>query len=187
MTRLLLAGAVVALGLVSSPLATAAFGPDSAPDVSVREEGGTYEVRATFTIAQSADVARTVLSDYEQIPRFMPAVKTSVVRQRTPRLLVEQEAVSKFALFSKTVHLVLAITEGDSYLHFVDVCGRSFLRYEGLWRMEPQGALTEMTYELSARPAFDVPGFVIRRLLKRDASEMIARLRAEIARRSIMG
>jgi len=183
MTRLLLAGAVVALGLASSPLATAASGPGSAPDVSVREEGGTYEVRATFTIAQSVDVARSVLSDYEQIPRFMPAVKTSVVRQRTPRLLVEQEAVSRFALFSKTVHLLLAITEGDSYLHFVDLCGQSFTRYEGLWRMEPQGALTEMSYELSARPAFDVPGFVVRRLLKRDASEMIERLKAEMAAR----
>ncbi|MGE0864499.1 MAG: SRPBCC family protein [Vicinamibacterales bacterium] len=183
MTRLLLAGAVLALGLVSSPLATAAFGPDAAPDVSVREEGGTYEVRATFAIAQSADVARSVLSDYEQIPRFMPGIKSSVVRRRTPRLLVEQEAVSKFAMFSKTVHLLLEITEGDSYLHFVDLCGRSFIRYEGLWRIEPQGAGAEMSYELSARPAFDVPGFVIKRLLKRNASEMIERLKAEIAAR----
>lgn len=179
----LLAAAVVALSLVSSPLATAASGPGAAPDVTVREAGGTYEVRATFTIAQTVDVARTVLSDYERIPQFMPAVKTSVVRQRTPRLLVEQEAVSKFALFSKTVHLLLAITEGDSYLHFVDLCGRSFTRYEGLWRMEPQGARTEMSYELSARPAFDVPGFVVRRLLKREASEMIERLKTEFAAR----
>lgn len=183
MTRLLLAGAVLALGLASSPLATAASGPDSDPEVSVREDGGTYEVRATFTIVQAVDVARAVLSDYEQIPRFMPGIKSSIVRQRTPRLLIEQEAVSKFGMFSKSVHLLLAITEGDSYLHFVDLCGRSFIRYEGLWQIEPQGAVTVVSYELSARPAFNVPGFVIRRLLKRDASEMIGRLKAEIAAR----
>jgi len=45
---------------------------------------------------------------YESIPRFMPDVTRSVVRARQPgRAIVEQEAVSRVALFVKRVRLVL--------------------------------------------------------------------------------
>jgi len=35
-------------------------------------------------------------------------------------------------------------------------------------------------YELTAEPSFDVPGFVAKRLLRRDSARMIERLRREI-------
>lgn len=184
MTRLLLAGAVLALGLISSPLAAAASGPESAPDVSVREEGGTYLVRATFAVSQSAGVARAVLTDYEQIPRFMPEVKTSVIIQRSPRLLVEQAAVSQFGLFSKSVHLVLEVTQDDDGIRFIDRCGKSFSRYQGSWQLEQKADGTAITYELTANPAFGVPQFILKRLLKRDSGEMIDRMVAEMAARA---
>jgi len=41
-----------------------------------------------------------------------------------------------------------------------------------------------VTYELSAKPSFDVPEFLLKRLLKRDASQMIERLKAEVAARA---
>jgi hypothetical protein len=44
---------------------------------------------------------------------------------------------------------------------------------------------TTITYELSARPASDVPEFVLKRLLKRDSGEMITRLRQEFAARAV--
>jgi hypothetical protein len=42
---------------------------------------------------------------------------------------------------------------------------------------------TELCYQLTAKPAFSVPAFVIRKLLNRDARTMLERLRAEIAAR----
>ena len=160
-------------------------GPPPPPDVSVREARGTYSVAARFDIAESAGTALAVLSDYEQIPRFIPDVRTSVVLDRTPgRLLIEQEAVSQFLMFSKKVHLVLEVTEDTDTIRFVDRCGRSFTRYEGLWRVMQQGGRTTVTYELTAHPAFDVPEFILKRLLKRDAGQMIDRLRREIVARA---
>jgi hypothetical protein len=40
------------------------------------------------------------------------------------------------------------------------------------------------SYRLSATPSFDIPEFLLKRLLKRDASQMIRRLQAEIVARS---
>jgi hypothetical protein len=82
------------------------------------------------------------------------------------------------------VHLVLEIEQGRDTLRFRDRCGRSFVRYEGVWTLAERDGRTHITYELSAQPSFDVPAFVLTRLLKRDASQMIERLRAEIGTRA---
>jgi hypothetical protein len=43
---------------------------------------------------------------------------------------------------------------------------------------------TTVAYELIARPAFSVPSLILRKLLDRDASLMIERLRVEIQARA---
>lgn len=157
------------------------------PTISVTELGGEYTVMARFVVRESPAVVREVLTDYPAIPRFMPAVRTSLVLDRSDRRArVEQEAVSKYMLFSKTIHLVLDIEESDEVIAFRDRCGRSFTRYEGSWSLRPQAnqtTQTEVTYQLAARPAFSVPGFVLRKLLNRDAVVMVDRLRGEIRAR----
>ena len=122
---------------------------------------------------------------YESIPRFMPDVTRSVVRARQPgRAIVEQEAVSRVALFVKRVRLVLDIVEEDQALRFTDICSRSFTQYEGAWRFLPRDNGTEITYELTARPSFEVPDFLLKRVLKRNAVRMIDQLRDAIAARA---
>ena len=124
-----------------------------------------------------------VLTDYERIPRFMPDLKTSIVRERDGgRLVVEQEAVARMMMFSKRVHLLLEVQEQTDAVRFVDRCGKSFTQYEGAWRVVPEGALTLVSYELTAKPAFSVPEFLLSRLLRRDARQMIERLRMAITR-----
>lgn len=92
-------------------------------------------------------------------------------------------STTKFMLFSKRVHLVLEIAEGEETVRFRDRCGKSFTRYEGHWHLTPTELGTELTYTLTAQPAFDVPGFLLKRLLERDSKDMIDQLRREIARR----
>jgi hypothetical protein len=155
-----------------------------APDVSVREDHGTYVVTAQFEVAAAPATALQVLSDYERIPEFAPGVKRSVVKERQgSRVVVEQEAVSRVLMFSKRVHLVLDIEQDDSSIAFRDICGRSFIAYSGSWRVGPSTEGASIVYLLSAKPAFDVPQFILVRLLKKDAVEMIANLRREIERR----
>jgi len=154
------------------------------PDVLVQEERGTFTVSATFGVPQPPSAALAVLTDYEQIPRFMPEVRTSHVLGRTGnRAVVEQEAIARFMMFSKAVHLVLEIQEQDGAVRFRDRCGRSFSRYDGAWVTSRRDGYTAITYQLSAIPSFDVPEFLLKRLMKRDATRMIERLQREIAER----
>jgi ribosome-associated toxin RatA of RatAB toxin-antitoxin module len=183
--RLLVAAAVTLFVSLPGVQVAATADPGPSPEVKVREDRGLYSVTARFEVPETARVVLAVLSDYEQIPRFMPDVRTSVVLERVPgRLLVEQEAVSQFMMFSKRVHLLLEVIESDDSLQFVDRCGRSFVTYEGRWRTERNGAGTTVTYELAARPGFEVPEFILKRLLKRDSGQMINRLRTEFAVRA---
>jgi carbon monoxide dehydrogenase subunit G len=165
--------------LLALALALATDAP--APDVTVRETRGVYSVSARF-VPEPPRVVLGVLTDYEGIPRFMPGVKKRTVLERAAgTAVVEQEALSRLLMFSKTVHLVLDITEAVDTVRFRDRSGRSFTRYEGSWRLCEVAAGTEIRYVLTAQPSFDVPEFVLRRLLKRDAGRMIESLRREMA------
>ncbi len=101
------------------------------------------------------------------------------------RTIVEQEAVGRMMMFSKRVHLVLEVRQDAESIRFKDLCGRSFSRYEGAWRIVEQGGRTTISYELVARPAFDVPRFMLKRLLKGDAKDTIEQLQAEMAARGV--
>jgi ribosome-associated toxin RatA of RatAB toxin-antitoxin module len=177
--------ATLALMLISVVAPRASAVPQHDPAVTVNEEGGVYSVAATFTVAQAPSFALAALTDYAQIPRFMPEVRSSNVIERPDhRTIVEQEAVARFMMFSKRVHLVLEVQEERGTIRFRDRCGSSFARYEGIWTITERDGITHVTYELSAKPSFEVPEFLLRRLLKRDASQMIERLKAEIDARA---
>ena len=175
--RIVAAGAALCWALLVAPT-WARPGPTDDPVVSVSESAGVFTVAARFHVPQGPASVLAILTDYEAIPRVMPDVTRSVVKSRSAdRVVVEQEAVSRVLFFSRKVHLVLDVRETDTVLSFRDVCGRSFTLYEGAWRVTPIEHATLVTYELRARPAFDVPDFLVRRLFKRDAGQMIARLR----------
>jgi hypothetical protein len=152
--------------------------------VIVHEQQGLYRVTARFTVAAPPAVVLEVLTDYENIPRFMREVTRSVVRERAPgSAVVEQEAQARVMLFSKTIHLLLAIREQAQGITFVDTSGRSFTAYAGGWGVTGGPGDTTVVYELEARPAFDVPKFILVRALRNDSTRMIERLRAEITAR----
>ena len=180
--RLVVTVALAAFSAVTGPAIVFA---QNDPLVSVTEDNGIYNVSATLTVPQAGSFALATLTDYAQIPRFMPEMRTSTVLERVDnRAVVEQEAVARFMMFSKRVHLVLEVHEDRGTIRFRDRCGESFTRYEGMWTIAERDGKTHVTYDLSANPSFDVPEFLLKRLLKRDASQMIERLKAEIDSRA---
>lgn len=159
--------------------------PASVSRVDVTEAGGVFQVSASFAIHQPADAVMAVLTDYERIPKYMPHIEISRVIARTPGgMVVEQQAVSKFMLFSKRVHLLLDVREDEGMIRFSDRCGKSFSAYTGSWIVSQHDSLTVVDYQLSAKPTFEVPGFVLKRLLKRDSALLIERIKAEITGRA---
>lgn len=154
------------------------------PVVHVTEEDGVFSVSAAFAVTESPQSVIAVLTDYERIPRFMPDMQVSKVLERTAGgAVVEQQAISRFMLFSKTVHLVLDVQESDGGIRFRDRSGKSFESYHGAWTISQHDSLTVVDYQLSARPSFDVPVFMLKRLMKRDSAQLIDRIKAEITLR----
>lgn len=181
--RCLIAAIAAAVLLAAVPARASDQQPGQ--DISVHEESGVYHVEARFSVPQPGSQVIAVLTDYEQIPRFMPDVRRSIVIERgNGRTVVEQEAVARMMMFSKRVHLVLEVHEDAGAIRFRDRAGRSFTRYEGSWSITEQGSGAAIVYRLTAKPAFDVPEFLLRRLLRRDARLMIERLQNEIGARA---
>lgn len=180
----LLAGLLTGLVCHSTGVA-ASDGPDASRDVMVLETDGVYRVTAQFDVPQAPAIALAVLTDYDGIPRFMPDVRRSIVRQRAPdSVLVEQEVIARMMMFSRRIHLLLDVQMSDSCIRFKDSSGQSFVQYEGVWQLASVPEGTTVSYALTARPSFDVPEFVLKRLLKRDARRMIEQLRTEMAARA---
>jgi hypothetical protein len=170
---------VIALGSAASA------GQSTGTAPVVRENRGVYVVSAEFTATASPAIARATLTDYESIPRFMPEVRSSRVTERGDGyMIVEQEAVAAFMWFSKRIHLRLSVREEPGAIRFADQCGKSFARYEGVWTVAEREGRTTIGYHLTAQPSFEVPPFLLKRLLKRDAVQMIGRLQAEMAARA---
>ena len=185
--RLLRMGATAALicAAMSPTMRARTDDSDLQSAVSVREKRGVYFVTARFAVPDEPAIALAVLTDYEDIPHFMPGVEASVIKERgAGRAVVEQEAVSRLMMFKKRVYLLLEVVEGPDTLEFHDRSGRSFTRYEGKWELCASNRGTWISYELTAQPAFDVPEFLLKRLLKRDAAQMIDGLRREITSRA---
>lgn len=156
-----------------------------APRVNVTETGGVYQVTAAFAVTEAAQSVMAVLSDFERIPKFMPDMEISrVIERNAAGVVVEQQATSRFMLFSKRVHLVLDVRQDDYSLRFRDREGTSFVLYDGAWTLSQHDSFTVVDYELKAQPAFDVPAFVLKRLLKRDSVDLINRITAEIIDRA---
>ena len=183
--RHLMIVAMVSVGFLPAGPRAVTVDTSSGPTITVREEHGVYSVAARFAVPQAPSAVLAVLTDYAAIPRFMTDVSTSVVLERgTAHTVVEQEAVSRMMMFSKRVHLVLEVTQEAGGLRFRDRCARSFARYEGSWRLTERGGRTEVLYQLVAQPSFDVPEFLLKRLLKRNSLQMIEQLQKEIDLRS---
>jgi carbon monoxide dehydrogenase subunit G len=182
-------GGLAAAALVAASLTSARpSDPDAAGEktvVTVDESHGEYCVTARFRVARPREVVLAVLTDYDRIADFMPGVEKSVVVERGPRrALVEQELTSRMMMFRKRVRLLLEIVETADAVRFHDRAGESFVLYEGMWRLSDAGKETEISYDLKARPAFGVPEFALKRVLKRDSASMIEALQREIACRA---
>lgn len=144
-----------------------------------------YEVNGTFLVQASSAAVWDVLTDYENIPRFVSSMKRSRVLERRAdgMVFLEQEAAGGMFMLTKKVFVCLEVRRGEQWLDFGDRCRRHFWFYEGGWRtrLGPDG--TVVSYRLEVQPDFPAPGFLLRRVMRQGAAELLRQVRAEILRR----
>jgi hypothetical protein len=135
-------------------------------------------------VGDTAKESWSVLTDYDNLSSFVSSMRSSsAARPESGRLLVTQEAVGRAGPFSRTLHVVLDVTEEPpDRIEFHDVCRASFQSYAGAWAIESDGAGARVTYALEARPRSSPP-FFARSILASNARGLLEQVRLEMLRR----
>ncbi len=164
-----------------SPLVPAGSGPR----VSVVGTGnGAYRIEGSFWVDAPQTVAWEVLTDYDNLSSFVSSMRSSsAARPESGRVLIRQEVFGRAGPFSRTLHVVLDVTEEPpTHIEFRDVCGASFQSYVGAWAIDSDGAGARVTYTVEARPRSSPPLFA-RSILASNARGLLEQVRLEMLRR----
>lgn len=176
-------GAAVRVALV----AEAAAAEKADVTVHVTRDSNGYRVEGHCRSRASRPAAWSVLTDYDGIDGFVSSMRESRVTERVEggHLLVEQVAVGRLFLFSRSMRVVLLVhEEPPGVIRFEDVLLRDFRYYKGEWRIEERGEQTEIFYQVSARPAFSVPDVIARGMFARTVRNLLSEVEAEMGRRA---
>jgi ribosome-associated toxin RatA of RatAB toxin-antitoxin module len=154
--------------------------------VSVDNDHGAQTVDAQFEVAASRDVAWQVLTDYDNLPKFISSlVESKVLDRKGNCVLVEQEALGKAFLFKKRLHTTLHIIEFSNYIEFYDVSGKDFIWYIGHWEIVQNGNSTIVKYHLQSKSKFSVP--FSRHVMQKNIAKLLNEVEKEILRRQVNG
>ena len=147
---------------------------------------GAYRIEGSFRTSTPAPVAWAVLTDYDNLPSFVSSMKSSAAsRDGAGRLLVRQQAVGRVGPFTRSMSVVLDVTEeSPARIAFRDVSGESFASYSGAWTVAPEGDGVRVTYVLEARPHASPPLFA-RSILGANARGLLDQVRDEMQRRTV--
>ncbi len=161
------------------------------PAVQLWTDGpGLYHVEGSFEAAAAPSVAWGVITDYNDIGRFVGSVLSSrVVRRGDGALIVEQTGRGKLWMFHKTITMKLVVVETPPHdVDFEALGSTDFDAYDGSWRIEPDGAGCKVVYKLTAKPGPSLgPRFAARRALEKNVAAQLEDVRREIERRAREG
>jgi hypothetical protein len=176
---LLLAGVALTSGV--------GFAADTV-SLNFQNNGGTYDVEASFPVTANCAVAWDVLTDYDHLPQFVGSLKRSHIEEYWGRshFLLEQEFEGGFLFVTKRVRVRLDVRETRCELiRFEDVGHLDFEFYKGFWKIhsDPNGELT-VSYSLKAQQNFDEP--FAGDYMKGGIKDLLDSVRREILRRQAL-
>ena len=126
-----------------------------------------------------------VLTDYENLSRFIPNLSTSELIQRQGQTVRLQQVGSQQLLglrFSAQVQLELTEFRQDGLLQFRMVKG-DFRRFEGSWQIRQRPDGSSLLYELTVQGCLGMPIALIEERLRDDLSSNLKAVVLEAHRR----
>jgi carbon monoxide dehydrogenase subunit G len=174
---------LVALVLLAA-LAGAAWGADDLA-VDVDRNGSSFAIRAAATVAAPVSLVWDVLTDYNNLSRFIPGMSRSMVQLRVAnRVLVEQKGAARFLLFSYPIEVLLEVQEAPRDWIASRAVGGNLKRMNGRYDLHPQGANLRLSYSGVMEPEFELPPVIGTLAVRGMVEEQFAAMVAEIERRA---
>ena len=179
--------AAAALAAVSLLVpATASAGDDLAVDM--HRQGEALQVRAHALLDAPKPLVWKVLTDYERMPRFIPGLAKSVIRQRQgSHLLVEHTGDARFLFFTFPIDVTLEVDELPMQWVTSRAIGGNFRRMTGRYDLSEEAGRVLLRYSGSIEPDFDLPPLIGAVALRHSVREEFEALVAEIDRRAVAG
>ena len=180
-------------------LLTAARAAASSPaEVRVDAErlGDGVAVHARATVHAPAAIVWQVLTDYEQLPAFIPGIARSVVLERHGNeLRLEQSGEARFLIFSFPIEVRYELVEAPPFSVTSRAIAGNLKRMTGRYDIQPDsdgpashdGEAVQLRYSGVIEPSFDLPPIVGAAALRSMAEEQFAAMVAEIERRGAAG
>jgi hypothetical protein len=175
-------------GIVCAALwaSSAAWAAEEA-SMQLEDQGqGRYSLVGRMTVEVSPYQAWKVLTDYENIARFVSSLRKSEIKDsNTEGVVLEQEALGKKFFISRRVRVLLQIAEFPyRRIEFEDTLKKDFSHYKGSWEIQKTESMLEVVYRLDCQRLFAVPNFIAKDALKKNALELLRDVQREIHRRS---
>jgi ribosome-associated toxin RatA of RatAB toxin-antitoxin module len=127
-----------------------------------------------------------VLTAYEQLPEFVPNMRSSKLLSRHgEEVMLEQQSRTRFLFIKQDIHVVLRVTEHPlSAIDIALVSSDEVRQYTGRWELTPaqlngvEG--THIRYTGDMEPRFFVPPVLGASLVKGDVRRMVSAVIARI-------
>ena len=172
---------VLLLGLFCASVAASAE-----PEVRIEQSRDAIQIDASLRVDVHHHIAWQVLTDYDNLARFVPGMLTSKIVSRPGEpLLLKQTGQSGFLLFRLPIEVVVQIVETPLETIRFHGVGGSFKNQHGEWRIERQGDATRLIYQANIVPGFWVPPLIGPAVMGQDVSSKLVGVAQEMQRRAV--
>jgi ribosome-associated toxin RatA of RatAB toxin-antitoxin module len=155
--------------------------------VTTSREGDAVRVHARAIVHAPREVIWQTLTDYENLPRFIPGMEKSRVLRRDGNVaVVEQVGGTSLLFFTFPLHVVVRAEEDHPRMLRIRLVSGNLKQLESVYRIETiEGGDQQFLLRWTAMMEADlpIPLFVAIRLVRKDAQEQFAGIVGEIERR----
>ncbi len=171
--------------LLLSGLLWASMTASAEPKIRIERNQGAFMIDASLRVDAHHHIAWQVLTDYNNLARFVPGVLTSeIVSGPGEPLLLKQTGQSGFLLFRLPIEVVVRITETPLEAIRFEAVGGSFKNKQGEWRIERLEDATLLIYRASIAPGFWAPPQIGIAVIGQDVRNKLLGVAREMRRRA---
>lgn len=159
----------------------------SADDVTIQPweaQGKIKGVAVTLFVPVDVATAWAVLTDYDNLEKFVPGLVESRVDEKTPEwLILEQTGASSFLLFKFRNSVKFKVKEYPPHKIEFEAIAGDFEQFDGSWEVQENSDGVVLVYQARAVPDFFAPQWVVRQFLKRDVPGQLKAVKSEMLHR----
>lgn len=153
--------------------------------VDVDRNGTSFDVHAVATVLAPIATVWQVLTDYDNLARFIPGLSRSAVQARSAnRVVVEQKGEARFLVFSYPIEVQLEVVESPTDSIVSRAIEGNLKRMSGRYELRSSGGGIQLRYTGELEPGFDLPPIVGTLAVRTMVEEQFAAMVAEIERRA---